>query len=1106
MPGRVAIMSREQARSVLDWISRVDSKEKNELSLAVGIGLDRSAVPGHWVGDGARVLGLTGACDLNVARRLFIHGTAPDGQLVASPKVERSFYSAVFDVDKTVSMLLAHPDPRVRQALKEAIELAAANAFALIESQARIRRGKNGVRSERPRGLTGLYFTHSASSAGDPHAHVHLMLLATAQGADGRWITLDGRQIFAQGMRMGVQEFQLTLYRELLQRLDLRELAPSFTGVGSTHMLTLSKLEPAVENLSSASKSMVSAWHQLSSHGVITGLSHRQHQIAWARHRRGKQELAEQLEHELDEILVEDGSRARQLRQLWRNKMGETATYLDEIRVREQPLENVVLHPISEAQFNALLTNLYTFNLADLANLIRFRFPEYGASESLVAAAQFVIEGTSCLASAELVLALQRYVEAMSKSVEPDTATMVCVYGTSAKHKITTPRARDEEVQIKSRAHTLALKECARIYPVLPTGATFEQARIIQMLAQGRALSLVSGVAGSGKTFVLRPITDGALRAHLGVTVLARNANLARDLGDELGVTSYSLAGFELAVKNQVHDLTKPQVIIIDEAGLLDRTNWLDLLSIAERYPVQIVAVGDRRQAQPNDGRATCAAITSALETSDAYCKLETSFRNKLWRTEASALRDGDGVRVIEIARTEGRIVPGEPSQNRAITGSARNDGDEVQSARTAEAQLYSTEETLQRATAIYLERRRAREDIVVLARDNETVADLSCAIQEALGIEGIHEISKEQRVGIGDEVRTRMNYLALGVTNGDRFTVTGFTNTGVMLRRQDNARWIILGYDYCQSWLELAYAATIDSVQGQTRDRVIAIVDDGIGSTQLYSAATRGTLPPIYLVKAGQEHCENLLEKAITNDDVALTVEELLAEEPSQSEDTGQRLTTEDRGEVQADTKNDAPSSMPSLLSRRTRIVVQMAAALSSELSRVNETLKNTQSPPSEPRDARATNSGSDQQRQLLAQLPDDPKRGDKLPSDLTSGQANPNTASVDPSPSNALALSEGTGNMRTGEELAENSEKILADQESLADLTDDQGRSRYLTWLGSDDMTALNYQRYAADWWFYDNNTLPIEPAERVRPDDLAQNHREPPGEHPPAPRPTF
>ena len=1099
-------MSREQARSVLDWISRVDSKEKNELSLAVGIGLDRSAVPGHWVGEGARVLGLTGTCDLNVARRLFIHQCAPDGSMVASPKVQRSFYSAVFDVDKSVSLLLAHPDPRVRQALKEAIELAAENAFALIESQARIRRGKNGVRSERPRGLTGLYFTHSASSAGDPHAHVHLMLLATAQGADGKWVTLDGRQIFAQGMRMAVQEFQLTLYRELLQRLDLGELAPSFTRVGSTYMLRLSKLMPAAENLSSASKSMASAWHQLSSHGVITGLSHRQHQIAWARHRKGKRELAEQLEHSLDEVLGEDGDRATRLRKLWRSKMRETATYLDEIRVREQPLMSVVPSPISEVGFKIKLAGLSTFNLADLTNLIRLRFPEYGASESLVAAAQLVIEGTSCLASTQLRRALQRYVEAMSKSSDLDTDTMVCVYGISSKNKITTVNARDEEIRIKSRASALAHKECARIYPIVPTGATFEQARTIQMLAQGRALSLVSGVAGSGKTFVLRPITDGALRAHLGVTVLARNANLARDLGNELEVKSYSLAGFELAVKNKVHDLSMPQLIIIDEAGLVDRTNWLDLLSLAENHPIQIVAVGDRRQAQPIDGRATFAAITRALETSDAYGKLETTFRNKLWRNEASALRDGDGVRVIEIAGTEGRIVPGEPSQNRAITGSARNDGAEVESARTGNDQLSSTEETLQRATEIYLERRHAREDIVVLARDNETVADLSCAIQEALGIEGIHEISKAQRAGIGDEVRTRMNLLALGVTNGDRFTVTGFTNTGVMLRRQDNARSIILGYDYCQSWLELAYAATIDSVQGQTRDRVIVIVDDGLGNSQLYSAATRGKLPPIYLVTAGQEHCENLLEKAITTDDVTLTVEELLTEEADRPSETvtGQReLTqtvtkTEETSEAKVDTQDDA-------FPRPARITM-LHGAQGSRLSRASVTLDdaNSQIPPSEPIDVRASKPESEQQGQLMEQLPADTQSANKLPTDLTSGRPYPSTVSLDPS--NAPGQREGVENVITGEEFTEKSEQILADQESLADSTDYQERSRYLTWVGSDDMTALNYEQYAADRWFYDDSPIPIEPGERVGSDDLAQNDEGAPDEAPPAPRPTF
>jgi DNA transposition AAA+ family ATPase len=850
-------MGRAQARAVLAWISRKDAGELNEIALTDGrLGLDRTSIPGRWVGRGAELLGLSGDCDLAAARRLFIHGTAPDGQLVTSAQVERSFYSGVFDVDKTVSLLLAHRDPLVRQALAESIEIAFQRAFSLLESLARIRRGKGGVRSEKPVGLTGLRFVHSASSTGDPHSHVHLMVLATAQGADGRWITLDGRQIFAQGMRMAVQEFQIELYRELQRRVDLAPVSPGFVRVGSTYMLRFEGLQPAAEHLSGATRSMATAWREISGRKIVTGLSHRQHKIVWARHRRGKRELAEQLEHELDEILVEDGSRARRLRQLWRDKMAGLAPTLDQVKVYPASLERLALRePSSDETYRRQLKALHTFNLADLSSSLRFRFPGLDGEGCLLKAAELVVNDPYFVTSRELKGALREWIAAMQTGQAIATATLLYVYGTSAKYKITTTDALNEERTLETRAMELSEKKCKMLLPVLPASATFEQVRAIETLSRGRALCVVSGVAGSGKTFVLRPITEAAKRSKLAITVLARNANLARDLGEELSVPSYTLAAFKLAIRNNKIDLTRPQMIIVDEAGLVDYNDWQTLLDLSEKLNVQIVAVGDRRQSQPIDGRASFATVSRACQATGSYQMLETTYRNQAWVEEATAIREAQADKVVELAEAEGRLI-GKP-------------GDEI----------------LDMACQCYAKYKDAGEDVVLLARDNATAADLASAVQESLGIVGTHEIAKEESIGIGDEVRARRNVRTLGITNGDRFKVVGFVNSGIVLTRLDNRRTVLVAYEYAQEHIELAYCATIDSVQGQTRDRVIVLVDAAIGNTLLYSGATRGRNAPIYLVKTETNSPQEILANAITNEDLTLTIAELIGSDNNEAE-----------------------------------------------------------------------------------------------------------------------------------------------------------------------------------------------------------------------------
>lgn len=856
MPGRVAVMGTEQARSVLDWISRRDSEERNEIALAVDLDLNRDSIPGLWIGAAASTLGLTGDFDLQVARLLFIHGQTPNGDSVRGLAVERSFYSAVFDVDKSVSLLLGHPDPEVRKALLESMDSALAKAFGVLESQARIRRGKGGARSEKPVGLIGLRFLHQASSAGDPHAHIHLMLLATAPSQDGKWITLDGRQIFNQGMRMAVQEFQLELLKELIRRIDLAELNPTFSRVGSTYILRLNELAPAAAALSGASRSMAKAWSEISNRKIIYGLSHRQHQMAWARHRRDKKGLIEALEHELDEVLTQDDERAARLRKLWRSKMGQQAHMLTSIKVRPNAIEGeFALQPWDEQTLRRELSEWYTFNLSDFANVLRFRFPAASADECLWLAAKSVLESQYFVASDDLKSSLRVWLEALDRGCEPDTSALLRVYGISRKHRISTIDALAAQQRIETAAFEIAQVERVPLTLAIPRTATLEQTKILATLASGKALTVVSGVAGSGKTYILTPTTEAARRAGLETIVVARNANLAAELGRELGTHHLTLAALRLQLQNEQLDLSRPRMIVLDEAGLVDAADWAMMLQLSKQTSIQVIAVGDRRQSQPIDGRATFALVARACEKAGAYGILETTYRNREWRDEANAIRLGDANAVIGLAQADGRIV------------------------------ATNSNEVLELATELYARQRLLGEDVVVLARDNITAADLASAVQEKLGILGTHEISKEQRAGIGDTVRARLNDHTLGIRNGDKFTVRGFTGAAILLEREDNKQLVSVSNGYAMDWLELAYASTIDSAQGQTRDRVILVVDRSIGNTSLYSAATRGKQAPLYLVSTQATDHSEVLSGAICRDDVNLTLDEMTDDSEQQNQ-----------------------------------------------------------------------------------------------------------------------------------------------------------------------------------------------------------------------------
>lgn len=133
-----------------------------------------------------------------------------------------------------------------------------------------------------------------------------------------------------------------------------------------------------------------------------------------------------------------------------------------------------------------------------------------------------------------------------------------------------------------------------------------------------------------------------------------------------------------------------------------------------------------------------------------------------------------------------------------------------------------------------------------LVADTREQVTALNSAVRDRRLARGEVHAAREvvtatgERIGVGDQVATRRNDLDLGVANRDRWTVTGTDGRGGLLVRGDN-RSATLPADYVREHTELAYAATVHGVQGETVDHAHLVVGDSTGAASAYVGMTRG-------------------------------------------------------------------------------------------------------------------------------------------------------------------------------------------------------------------------------------------------------------------------
>jgi exodeoxyribonuclease V alpha subunit len=286
--------------------------------------------------------------------------------------------------------------------------------------------------------------------------------------------------------------------------------------------------------------------------------------------------------------------------------------------------------------------------------------------------------------------------------------------------------------------------------------------------------------------------------------------------------------------------LGRGDLLVVDEAGMLDQDTARALLEIAQACQARVAFMGDRHQL-PAVGRGGVLDLAAQHAGPDATLCLDVvhRFADPEYAELSVAMRRGESVFDELWERGQIRVHPSEAERTQTLAAEA------------ADAFLAG------------------HSNRALMADSREQVAALNGAIRDRLVTAGLVDDSRVvmnetgERLGVGDRVATRRNDWQLGVANRQTWTIAALGGETLTLRNDHGLTREVPTW-YAQGWVESAYATTVYGAQGETTAIGNLVMGDGTSAASAYVGMTRGRHDNVaHLVAETPDQARSLWEGA---------------------------------------------------------------------------------------------------------------------------------------------------------------------------------------------------------------------------------------------------
>ena len=806
--------------------------------------------PGLWAGTAAQRLGLQGLVNDEVIRSLFHEDVAPGGERLAdrrprayqdpevyaeeavlryreqhpfassreldrvrvSAKAEaphnRPFFDVTIAVAKSVSLVFASlitdaqehreagDEQRAAQleaearAIEDALVQTALGTVREIEQVACYTRTGHhpGGEWRDAAGVTAALFPQYLSHEGDPHLHVHILILNKVQRADAedaKWRTLDGTQLYAQKPYLHVladRDLEVRL-PDLGWPMEMRADGNGAEIAGVSREL-IEEYSTRAQVITPEVRRYVEEWKAASGGQEPSARTIKiMKQWAWKTTRAEADSDAEAMRTKgltpavdlpLADLVKQWDARAVRLVQ------GGMHALHGEVRGGAPGRARRVLNYEAKARAARIAVarvqeQYAAWSLPQLIHHVGRALPAMRPSaDSKALVAEVAKMAVSGRAGTDAVMVTAPDIADMS-SLGVRTSDGGSLYRPPHEERWTTLQHLDTEARILETALKPA-RPLVRVAEAKAVAAqtdlsAAQQDALVRMLTAPTSTTALVAPAGAGKSHAMAEFARVWHQFTGGRVIgLATSTNAARVLQREGLAESFNIAAFLGKIEGS-DELRRPvpvndrDVLVVDEASQVSTADLALIQEAARAAGARTVLTGDTAQLGAVGAGGMFRLLAAELLRRGAGAELHEVRRfDAQWERDASVrLREGDFGAYADYDR-HGRIRAGDRETAR------------------------------ERAVAAWLADRLGGKQSLLMAGSNAEVADLSARAQAKLiGLGAVQrpraKLSDGNSAGIGDLIRARLNTEIDGggqkLTNRDTLKVTGWRGRHAEVRRQ---------------------------------------------------------------------------------------------------------------------------------------------------------------------------------------------------------------------------------------------------------------------------------------------------------------------------------
>jgi len=733
-------------------------------------------------------------------------------------------------------------------AIEDALMESAREAVGWLERHATYTRtGHHSARTGEWRdgdGLVASLFLHHLSRDGDPQLHVHVAIwnrVQRADGADGKWRTLDSRTLHNQ--RLGVAPVADRGMETRLAALGYA-MVPRADGNGAE---VGGVSQDVMDLFSSRAVAVTGELKRLAQEYAGKHGKPPSRRTLWLLHQQAGQNTRRTKSQARRTIAGQTGTAeptAAQRLAAW-----EAQTVRREVRALSAVHEQVARYAAEHAAGAlAVLDDAAKRTAARIAvakvqrhhavwSMAQLRFEVHRALPVLPPGS----DGEAVVTEVARLAVSGRAGAEVIQVTAPDVTNVTSlgvrasdggsIYRPPHEERYCTLAHLDTEEQIlaaaKRTAPQLVSHELARA-AAGRTGLNGEQRdAVVIMLTAAAATTVLIAPAGAGKSHTMaefaRLWTSFTGRRVIGLTT---STNAARVLEHEGLAESYNIAEFLGKVEGS-DELRRPvplhrdDVLVLDEASQLSTADLAMIGEAARQAGARITATGDTRQLGAVDAGGMFRLLAAEVPAAELH---EVRRFEARWERQASVqLRAGELAAAAAYDR-HGRI----------------RGGDE--------------EAAYDRAASMWLADHLRGKTVLLLAGSNTEAAELSRRVQARLiqlGRVGRPQaaLSDGNQAGVGDLIRARLNtQIDAGgrqLTNRDTLKITALRGPDAQVRRErQDGTWtgpFRVPRSYLAHNAELGYGGNVHVAQGRTVDTAHLLITGSLSRQALYVGMTRG-------------------------------------------------------------------------------------------------------------------------------------------------------------------------------------------------------------------------------------------------------------------------